>query len=789
MASEASSIGTVSNRPAVLYVGDWVVYPRLCRATRAETTLHLRAQVMDLLVVLARRPNEIVSKEEVAAALWPGVHVSASALSRCMAELRQVFGDDAKTPWLIETIAKRGYRVIAPVRIEEDDPLGASTGAVEAAEVETPAVEAEPANVGRRRPVRPLWLALGGTLLVVAGAVGLAVWLRTPTRPPAGRQVVILGDLVNTTGDKSFDAIRLALAVQLEQAPFLQIIPDARVRDTVALMRRPALEPVVGLVALEVCRRENAAVVLTSSISRLGTHLAVGVEAVECRQGESIARVIEQTPRPEGVLDAVGRVATTVRARLGESAASLRANDVPVARATTASLDALHALSNGDARRDQARFDEALEDYRQATTIDPQFAVAWARQGAILDALGRQSEASAAFTRAYELIERTSFPERAYITAHYHLSVTGRVDQAAEVLDAWRRLYPASPIAAVLFAAIQVNAYGRYSEALEILRGAGAFAADAATPSLLRASSLLALGRLDEARQGLEDRRFRDGFDDIISPLVARIAWQKGDQAWLEAEWARTAAAGGALAFGALQQRAGMAMLEGRLSEGRKWFDAAVAMAGRAGTPDDVARVHHARGLAEALLGHPTVAREAALAGLHARRTRDTSLRAALVLALAGDRSGARQALEAAVAAPVVTPRTDAVWMPVVRAAVDGIDDPDGALLRLDAVRPFETGFESLLVPLAVRIRTLALAERWQDAAAACRTFVTWQGVDLTSPFSPFVRLTLARALAKTGDVGGSREAYAALLASWRNAERGFAPLELARAESAGKTR
>lgn len=779
-------------RPAVVRVGKWVVYPRLCRATRAGDPVHLRSQVIDLLVVLARRPNDLVSKQEVTAALWPGVHVSGSALSRCMAELRQVFDDDASNPWLIETIAKRGYRLIAPVVIEEHGPSdGDAEPKAPDQEVGTSVAPLEditdPRPSLRRRIPVAAWTTLA--VLVVGGIVAIG-WAVARSRQPvvglSGHEKIVLADVVNSTGDKSFDgAIRLALAVQLEQAPFLRVISDERVRETLTLMRKGTGEPVVGAIALEVCRREGGAVVLAGSIARLGRRFAVGVEAIECREGESVARVIEQADSADQVLGAVGRVASAVRARLGESQASLQANDVPVARATTTSLDALRALSLGDRKRDDGHLAEALDDYRQATAIDSQFAVAWARQGVILTGIGTVQEASDAFTTAFRLASRTSLPERYYITAHYHQTVTGRIDLATEALQSWKRLYPGSAIASTNLAGMYAGEFGRYEDALDELRQAGPLMPTGVGIAWLRTTSLAALGHFAEAKQTLADSRFEGEYDPSASLLRVRIAWVEGDAATQRAEFDRAASRGGESAYTMLEERAAIAMIEGRCVEGRRLYDEALALAVSVGDARAVATTHLTHALAEAAVGHASEARRAAAAGLQALRDRDTYLRAAMALALTGDRLEAKRAFDLGTGAATFNARGDALWIPTVGAEVDGIERPAAGLSRLDAVRPFERGAAFLLIPLAVRAHLLQRAGRAQESVAACREFIRLRGVNLTSSLSPLIQVTLARALAASGDMAGSRTAYASFLDSWRGADADVPLLRAARVEYA----
>jgi hypothetical protein len=214
-----------------------------------------------------------------------------------------------------------------------------------------------------------------------------------------------------------------------------------------------------------------------------------------------------------------------------------------------------------------------------------------------------------------------------------------------------------------------------------------------------------------------------------------------------------------------------------------------VAVAATEGNTQGMATTHLVHALAEAAVGHAVEARRAATAGLQLVRNRDTYLRAAMVFALAGDRREARSVFDLAVAAPTFNARTDAIWIPTVGAAVDGVNRPVDALARFDAVKPYEQGLEFLLIPLAVRASLLERAGRSRESVDACRTFLRLGGVNLTSSMLPLMHVTLARALMATGDVAAGRDAYTAFLDSWRNADPDVPLLRTARAEYAAARR
>jgi DNA-binding winged helix-turn-helix (wHTH) protein len=235
-------------------VGDWLVEPKACRISRGDTVVKLRPQLTDLLVCLARRAGEIVLKDEILAEVWPGQYIAESGLSRCVAELRQSLEDHPHEPHFIETFPKRGYRLIAPVvwlertegaHIAIEEAAGAGVAAEAAAARTTAPADAERGRrPGTWRPHR-LWLSVAAGLLVI-GVIGVPLLLRPPATALTERDTVLLADVMNATRDEVFDeTLRLALAVNLEQTPFLRILPREAVRAAVGRTGR-ASRRVVG---------------------------------------------------------------------------------------------------------------------------------------------------------------------------------------------------------------------------------------------------------------------------------------------------------------------------------------------------------------------------------------------------------------------------------------------------------------------------------------------------------------------------------------------------------------
>jgi len=322
------------------HVGDWLAEPSLCRLSRPGVSLRLRPQLMDLLVCLASRAGRVVLKDEFHEEVWSGQIVAESSLPRCMAELRQALGDPVQRPQYIDTIPKRGYRLIAPVNFVEC-PMSSTDSSGMAIAPEEPAspkvialsdqAQAAPpdgsvgvAGTVEQRPpawtaIR-LWVAIAGVLLVAV--IGAATsWRRTP---------VVLADTLNlilyfenhTDEAALTGALQHALATQLEQSPLLRVVPERDVRQILRTMGRPPDAPLTPVLAREVCTRDGAKATVVGSIARLGNSYVLAIEATACRTGDTVVRELMSVNKREDVLDGLGTMALRVRRALGESLAA-----------------------------------------------------------------------------------------------------------------------------------------------------------------------------------------------------------------------------------------------------------------------------------------------------------------------------------------------------------------------------------------------------------------------------------------------------------------------------------
>jgi len=768
-----------------LMVADWLVEPKACHMTRDDTMVRLRPQLVDVLLCLARRPGQTVLKDEILAEVWPGQYIAESGLSRCIAELRQLLQDDAQQPRFIETIPKRGYRLIAPVVwLPETSPAESGPGltaaneaaggripgvegVLEAADANLQAPAAGPHPLGRRR----LWTSVGLATLVF-GIVAIAFWTtRSNVNVLTERDTVLLADVRNATGDKAFDdALRLALAVNLEQAPFLRILPQEAVRAALLRAGRPSDERVVGPVALEMCRREGAAVLLAGSIASLGSRYVIGLEAIACGTGESIGRAMTEARGKEGVLTALEQAASRIRQRLGESRDSLRQFDVPLVRATTPSFDALVALTRGDVSRDKGRYGEALTHYRQATDLDPQFALAWARRGLMARNVDLRKEAIPALRQAFELRGRVSQPERFFIEGLYYRFVAADPDKAIETFQAWKRTYPGSAVPPNYIAATLSDELGQYEAAVVEAREAVRLAPNTSWPYNNLVQACMGAGLLSEAKKVVAEATSR-GLDDMSMHAYMLLAGEsEGDQAAIERE-TRWGLGNPETAPLWRRLRATAAVEKGRLGEARQWWQEALDTAAASGTARDIASVHLDRAEAEAIVGNPDAARRAAAAAISTEGGPLFLVRSAMVLGLLGDTARARAQLDDVARQAPADPAPLKVWLPVGEALIAIRQGrADEALRILQSIARFEKGNDFAMIPLSARGLAALSAGRPAEAVAAFDQTLQLRSLSW-GPWQVFARVGLARAYRETGDTARSLAAYDALLGAWKDAD------------------
>jgi DNA-binding winged helix-turn-helix (wHTH) protein/tetratricopeptide (TPR) repeat protein len=762
--------------PGDFKVGSCVVQPSLNDIVRNGTAKHLEPKVMEVLVCLAEKPGEVISREQLIRAVWPDAVVTDDVLTRCISELRKALDDDSRGSQVIHTIPKRGYRLVAEVQ-----PVVRAPAAVSA-----PSVSVEQVSAKRR------WGLKAGAAVVVATIAASACLLthRAPELTPKGP--IIVAEFTNTTGDPVFDgALRQGLVAQLEQSPYLDIRSDEQIADTLRLMGQPPGARLTGELPRQLCRRTGGAVLLGGSIAQIGSQYQLVLNASDCLTGTLLASAQAVAADKDHVLKALGSVASAMRRRLGESFGSIEKFNTPLEEVTTPSLEALQAYSLGwqaNLGLDSAAA-IASHQLQRAISLDRNFAMAYAVLGTSYYNLNETGLAADNLKRAYDLRDRVSEREKLYISSHYEILVSGDLEKAAQVFELWAHTYPrnAVPLSDL---AVDYLLLGQYQKALASARRALELDPDGSTNYENLADSYLCLDRLDDAATILQQAKARGIQSLNIDAPAYELAFLQGDTQGMgrEVAWA-TGKLGIEDLF--LNYESDTAAYVGHLGQANKLTARAAASARHAGQKETAALYLAEAALRQALVGNVSDARQQAAAALQSSNGRHTEAVVALTLALAGGIPRAQQLADDLAKRFPQDTITQFHYLPTIRAAI-ALDEksPARAIVALQAASPYELGTPALkvflnLYPVYLRGRSYLAAGNAASAVQEFQKILDHRGIAFNEVVVPLAHLGVARARALEGDRQGSRTTYQDFFILWQYADARIPVLIQAKAEYA----
>ncbi|MCU1301109.1 MAG: hypothetical protein JWQ87_1393 [Candidatus Sulfotelmatobacter sp.] len=739
---------------------------------KAGTRLKLQKQPCQALKVLLQRSGGLVTREELCSEMWPDdtfVDFD-NSLNTAINKLRDALGDTSSNPRFIETVPRRGYRFIAPVTENGHQTI--------------------PPVVASERP-RARWkiVAAASVVFVVVASV---VWYLPRRHVPAEKNSVLLADFVNRAGDSVFDGIlRQGLSFQLEQSPFLRLISDEQIHDTLRMMGRATNGELSLEVAREICQRNNAAVALDGSIVLIGTRYELVLRAVDCASGDLIASAEARAQDKNHVLDAVSQLASDMRGRLGESLSSVRRYNIPLASATTSSLEALRFYTQGiQVLAQQFGYKEALSWFQKAIELDRNFAMAYWAVGDVYAILGETESAVEYTQKAFELRERVSEREKGLIEAHYYYYVLGDIEKARRSCELLRQQYPYSEDAHNSVAAF-AESIGQYdlglTEYLEALRLAPR------RSFLYRdvAYTYLVLDRIEEASAVVRRARQMD-LGENLAPVLYSIAFYRDDGSEMERQVA--GAAGKPEIEDLLVALDGdTSAYSGHLERARALTRRAAELADAAGKRETETLYYASSAVREALFGNSNEAQSQATAVGKYPRSRDVAYGLALAFLYASDLDRGQALTEQLAKTFPEDTVVKCNYLPTLRGKLAILrSSPEQAINILGLTGTCELGLPVYsyynwpnLYPAYVRGEAYLAAHRSDEAAAEFEKILTHRGIILNEPIGALAHLQLGRAYVMGGHVEKGRAAYRKFLVLWKDADPDIPVLKQAKAEYA----
>jgi eukaryotic-like serine/threonine-protein kinase len=648
------------------------------------------------------------------------------------------------------------------------------------------------AKAAARIGIKSFWKA---TVTAVAAALVLSLggYFYTHRVPKlAEKDTIVLSDFTNGTGDTVFDGtLRQGLAVQLEQSPFLSLISDQRIQHTLRLMGRSADARLTPELAREICERTGSAAVLEGSIATLGGQYVLGLRAKGCRTGDILDDELAQAAKKEDVLNALTQIASKFRTRVGESLSMIQQHDTPLAEATTPSLEALEAYSEAWRVHFASGAAAALPLFKRATEIDPNFAMAYASLGRIYADLDESDLSAESTTRAWQLRDRTSEPEKFFITANYEMLVTGNLEEARQTCEAWARSYPREALPHTLLSGYISKSAGQYEKAVAEARKAIELDPDFAIAYYSLAVSHAYLDRLGEAENTVRRAAGRGLEIDEFIMLGYDIAFLNGDQGRMEREAARARERSGGEVW-ISNHEAFASAYSGHMQRARSLTRRAVEQAQQAAQRERAGLWEAGAAAREALLGNASEARRNAVAALKLSSDREVEYGAAFALAFSGDLPQARTLIDDLEKRFPEDTCVQFSYLPVLRAQLAlGHGDALKAIELLQAAVPNELGAQrstihalfGALYPVYVRGEAYLAEGRGPEAASEFQKILKHPGIVVGDPIGALARLQLGRAYALSGDKNKAKSAYQDFLALWKDADPDIPILKQAQAE------
>ena len=639
---------------------------------------------------------------------------------------------------------------------------------------------------------RVLWI-VGALVLIVAAVVAVYLLSRRPAKL-SETDTVVLAEFDNQTGDPVFDdTLKQALAVDLEQSPFLNVLSEQKVADTIQLMSRRPDQRLSQDVAREVCQRAGGKAVLLGSIANLGSEYVVGLNAVSCQTGEMLVQEQVRTNGKEEVLKGLDRAASDLRSKLGESLKSIHSFDKPLEEASTSSLEALQSYTIAMRTVLQKGSPAAIPLFRHAIDLDPNFALAYIALGIQYANMGQATLANENIRKAHELLDRVNEREKFLISAEYYFDGTGQIEKGTQVCQVWIQTYPRDWIPHNLLG-FAFRQLGQHESAASEFQQALRLEPDDVIDYGNLADTYLVLDRMNDSKNALHEAAAHRLDDVFVRRIMYIIGFLEGDAKNMQEQvvWASHKPGAEDLL---LSTQSDTEAFFGHIKKAREFSRLATESAERNDAKETAALWQGNEAVREAQIGNVVAARQHALTALSLSPGRDVRALVALALARAGDMPQAQELADQLNADfPLATP-IQTYWLPTVRAEIELYrGKAESAVELLRTATPYELGkplsgasTTACLYPVYVRGEAYLRVQESEAAAAEFQKILQHRGIVQNCSLGVLAHLGLARAYVLQGNTAKALAAYKDFVALWKDADA--ADIPILKQAKAGTTR
>ena len=777
--------------PVKYRFGVFELDPNTGELLRKGARVRLQDQPFRLLLLLVQKAGEVVPRDEVRSQLWAEdtfVEFD-NSLNVAVRKLRDALRDNADAPLYVETVPRRGYRFIAPVEVVPEIRAAAQQAAEPAKPEVTPTFEASGAKYTL------LWFALA-VGLAVAAVVATGMWRKHQevgaVMVTVPKRDVIVADFANLTGEEVFDdSLAPALETGMRQSSYFDVISRRKTLTILSQMGKPAATPIVGAVALEVCQRANAQVLIEGTIQNVGNTYVIGLQALRCNDGAELASNQAQPVRKEDVVATLGRATGLLRSRLGESLPLIEEREKPLELLTTPSLEALKALNDGFVAWDRKGDFAAIPFFEKAVEMDPKFAAAYGALATVYHNIGENEFARHNTEKAYELRDRLPESERSLVEGRYAVYVTGDLNAAAQVYELRRQKHQNPPGTLNNLGSIY-SSLARHEEALQTFRDAVQADPNRSTTYGNLICALTVLNRAKEARAVMADADSR-GLRSEHTMRMQYLYWfLQNDAGEMQKLLLKTSGVSGAESS-ILSSQATTEAYFGRMRKARELTDVTAQLFLHEGGKESAALRMAQTAAYEAMVGETAPAKASAVKALKLSPGKDVRIAAAVVFAFSGE---IKQAEELAQKLDAENPQNTLVqqyWLPALRAHIAlARGNTSEALTQANTTIPLDlavpaTSPELAMYPTYVRGMAYLQAGDAEHARAQFQAILDHPGVVANCPLGSLAHLELARTQRKAGNADRARQEYDAFLTSWKDADANVPALMQAKKERAAE--